>query len=243
MELIKNVIEYYDELYPITDSQKKFYNDVLKNYPLPGRLLDIGCGTGFFEHLLARDGRDTTGIETSKEMLESANLKRRNQLMAIRFFLMSTIDMTRFLGKNFYDVISCLNNRIIFIHDQTLMRKFFFDCKQLLVKDGSLILQLPNFEVYNAKPMAKLPVRESIRAKLYTQIWTKDDGSKYISQDVETGNGKMLPVMEEESIYQLSPSEIEIFSKEAGFTSVEFYSDFDKNKFTGKEGNVIALLK
>src|SRR5574344_1124734 len=243
MELIQNVIEYYDELYPVTEGQKKFYADLMTKYAIPVKFLRIGCGTGYFEHLLAREGHDVTGIDTSKEMLESANLKRRNQLMAIRFFLMSTIDMTRFLGKNFYDLISCLNSRIIFIHDQTLMRKFFFDCKQLLVKDGSLILQLPNFEVYNAKPMAKLPVRESIRAKLYTQIWTKDDGSKYISQDVETGNGKMLPVMEEESIYQLSPSEIESFSKEAGFTSVEFYSDFDKNKFTAKEGNIIVLLK
>lgn len=243
MEIIQNVIEYYDELYPVTESQKKFYDEILKNYPRPGRLLGIGCGTGFFEHLMAREGRDSTGIETSKEMLESANLKRRNQLMSIRFFLMSTIDMTRFLGKNFYDVISCLNSRIIFIHDRTLMRKFFFDCKQLLVKDGTLIIQLPNLEVFNAKPMSKLPVRESIRAKLYTQIWTKDDGEKIISQDVETGNGKLLPVIKDAAIFPLSSKDIEEFAKESGFTSVEFYSDFDKNDFTGKQENIIAVIK
>ena len=74
MELIQNVIEYYDELYPVTDVQKKFYADLMKQYTIPVKFLRIGCGTGYFEHLLAREGHDVTGLETSKEMLESANL-------------------------------------------------------------------------------------------------------------------------------------------------------------------------
>lgn len=243
MELIQNVIEYYDELYPVTESQKKFYADLMKQYATPVKFLRVGCGTGYFEHLLARDGHDVTGIETSKEMLESANLKRRNQLMSIRFFLMSTIDMTRFLGKGFYNIISCLNDRVVFIHDHTLMRKFFFDCKQLLAPGGVVVLQFVNFKEYTAVPMAKLPVRESIRAKLYTALWTKDDGSKYLSEDVETGNGKILPVIDKASIYPITSEEVSDFAKEAGFTSVELYSDFTGKPFTGSEPEIIAVVK
>ena len=139
MNAVQNVIEYYDELYPVTEIQKKFYSSQIDSYTKPVKLLRVGCGTGYLEHLLAREGHDVTGLETSKEMLESANLKRRNQLMSIRFFQMTTLEMTRFLGKGFYNIISCLNDRIIYIHDATLIRKFFFDCKQLLKEDGKLV--------------------------------------------------------------------------------------------------------
>lgn len=242
MDLIQNVIEYYDELYPVTDSQKKFYADLMTKYTIPVKILRVDCGTGYFEHLLAREGHDVTGIETSKELLESANLKRRNQLMSIRFFLMSYLDMTRFLGKGFYNIISCLNDRILFIHDRTLMRKFFFDCKELLAPGGTLVLQLTNFLEYNKKEVEKLPTRESIRAKLYTEITTKEDGTKYYSQEVENGNGKFLPVIDKASIYPLTPDEIEDFAEEAGFSSAEFYTDFSKTEFTGKEPSMIVLL-
>ena len=151
MEIIQNIIEYYDELYPVTEAQKKFYREQLRNYPDPAKLLRVGCGTGLFEHLLAREGKDVTGIESFQEMLRSANLRRRNQLMSIRFFQMSYLDMARFLGKGFYNLISILDDRIIFIHDKTLLRKFFFDCKQLLAQDGCLIISLYNYRKFNTR--------------------------------------------------------------------------------------------
>lgn len=242
MEIIQNLIEYYDELYPISDSQKKFYNDLCSRYSKPVKLLRIGCGAGLFEHTLAREGHDVTGIENYPEILRSANLRRRNQLMSIRFFQMSYLDMTRFLGKDFYNIISNLENRIIFIHDKTLLRKFFFDCYQLLTKDGVLILNLYNYNVFNKTPVSKLPVRESLRSKLHTEINYRDDGKPVIFQNVETGNGKYLPIHEDTPVYPILPQEIETFAKEAGFKSIKFYADWDKNPFTGKEESFVVEI-
>ena len=148
---MKNLAEYYDELYPISQEQQAFYEELLKTYPYPAKLLRIGCGTGYFEHKLARQGYDVTGLEVCSEMLESATRRRRLPVTAIRFFNMSTIEMGRFLGKKFYNIISCLNDRLIFIHDAVLMRKFFYDCKSLLSQNGTLILQLPNFEYFSGE--------------------------------------------------------------------------------------------
>jgi len=99
MESIKNLVEYYDELYPVTLAQQTFYETLIQKYPHPAKLLSIGCGTGVLCHRLARNSVDVTGLETLRELLESANLKYRNQLMSVRYFQMSTLEMTHFLGK------------------------------------------------------------------------------------------------------------------------------------------------
>ena len=243
MSIIENLIEYYDELFPVTEEQKEFYRSVTQTYTSPVKFLRVECGTGMFESQLAREGHDVTGIESYQEILHSANLRRRNQLMSIRFFQMPVIDMARFLGKGFYNIISCLDNRIIFLHDQTLIRKFFFDCRQLLSEGGTCILGLLNFDVFTGKPLIKLPNRESLRAKLFSEVWISDDGSASVTQNVETGNGRLLPVMENCPAYLLRPAEVKSFAQEAGFSSVAFYADFLKTPFSGKEESLVAVLR
>lgn len=243
MELFNNVAEYYDELYPASEEQKEFYQQLLSKMSMPIRVLRIGCATGTFEHNLAKNGIDVTGIETVNELLESANRKRRTQLMAIRFFQMTTLEMTRFLGKSFYNVVSILDGRILLTHDPILMRKLFFDCKQLLVDGGTLVITLPNLEKYNREPECYLPKRESIRCTLTTRITTGAEDKKTIDQKLETGNGKKVVVSTDVPIYPLKTSEIKDFAKEAGFSSVELYSDFSLAPFSSESDYILAVIK
>ena len=74
MESIKNLVEYYDELHPVTLAQQTFYETMTQQFPHPAKLLSIGCGTGALCHRLAKDAVDVTGLETQRELLESANL-------------------------------------------------------------------------------------------------------------------------------------------------------------------------
>ena len=241
MVSIQNLVEYYDELYPVSEAQKKFFNSISLDYQQPVRFLRTSCGAGLFEHFLARDGADVTGIEYFPELLRSANLRRRNQLMSIRFFQMSELDMARFLGKGFYNVLFNLSNRLIYIHDKTLLRKFFFDAKQLLSENGKLILELYNYDKFNQSGMF-LPVRESLRAKMTTSLELSADGKWTVNKTIETGSGRILPVMENEVVFLPKPSEIELFAKEAGFSDVMLYSGFDMSPFTGNEDTVIAQI-
>ena len=161
---------------------------------------------------------------------------------AIRFFQMSTIEMTRFLGKGFYNVISCLCDRIIFIHDKTLMRKFFYDCKLLLREGGHLVLQLSNYSLFNAKPMAKLPTQESIRVKLYTQLWTGEDGSYTLQQDLEHCGSKVVPVLKDVSVLPVTPEQIRSYAEEAGFKDIRLYSGYNKEPLKDDSPTVVCVL-
>ncbi|MBQ0002704.1 MAG: methyltransferase domain-containing protein [Treponema sp.] len=243
METITNLVEYYDELYPVTQEQFDFYNSILETFSKPVRFLNVGCGTGILENRLAKDMTDVTGLETIKELLESAARKRRNQLMAVRFFQMSTIEMVRFLGKGFYNVISCLNDRIIFIHDKVLLRKFFFDCKQLLVENGIIVLQLSNYNLFKKNQPVNLPKKNSIRVSLSSKIEPADDGEYFLTSDIETGNGKKLPVYDRVKVYPVVQSEIADFAKEAGFNSVEFYSDYKKTPASESSESLVVIIR
>ncbi|MBQ2552342.1 MAG: hypothetical protein II563_05825, partial [Treponema sp.] len=123
-----------------------------------------------------------------------------------------------------------------------LIRKFFFDCRKMLDEDGTLVISLYNYNIFNEKNPV-LPTRESIRTKLFTKISCKNDGTWILNQDVETGSGKLMPVFTDEKIYPLKKEEIESFAKEAGYTKIDFYSDFNKTPFTGSEEKVVAVIK
>ncbi len=241
MESIKNLVEYYDELYPVTLAQQTFYETLTKNFPHPAKLLSIGCGTGVLCHRLAKDAVDVTGLETQRDLLESATLKYRNQLMSLRYFQMSTLEMTRFLGKKFYNIISCLNSRVIFIHDKTLMRKFFFDCKELLSAGGIVVLQLFNFDKY--KPLTKclLPELSSARVR-YKRVISKVNENMFRFDSVLEKNGKETPIYEQAKVYPLKKTEIEEFSKEAGFKSVQFFSGYDGLKAFDDSDYLLAVI-
>lgn len=242
MNHIQELNEYFDELYPITEELKQFYDTLIKNYDSPAKLLRIGCGTGHFEHYLAQQGHDVTGIEDFQEMLESANRRRRFPNMAIRYFYMTSLEMSRFLGKGFYDIITCKDNKIIFIHDSILMRKFFYDCKNLLSPGGKLILHLDNFDHYKPAPMAKLATIESMRAKLFTQLWEKEEDLVTLDMDLECSTGKILSILKNVKVTPLTPDKISEISKEAGFTSINFYENFLLGPLEKDSTTVVAVL-
>ena len=242
MELLENIAEYYDELFPTNDELKKFYAQESKIFASPVKYLGISCGTGTFEHYLAKGEADVTGLETVSSLLESANRKRRTQLMSLRFFQMSSLEMCRFLGKGFYNIISILNGRIIFTHDTSLMAKLFYDCKQLLAPGGKLIISLPNFEKYDFDSIVKLPVRESIRVRLFTKIHTQNDGIKFLQQELETGNGKRICVTKDAEILPLNKNQIEQYASGAGFTKIDFFGGFDRSEFTAKSDELVLVI-
>lgn len=243
MGLLKNLVEYYDELFPISEAQKKFYAEIIKNYSMPAKILRIGCGTGLFESNLARNGHDVTGVDSVEEFLASANMRRRSQLMAIRFFQMNFSDMSKYLAKNFYNVISILNDRICYYSSKKEIQDFFNLCRSLIAPEGQLVLQLTNFEGLPEKGFVQLPVRESLRTKLFTELSDSASGERIVSLTLENGIGKLIPVMKDTPFYPLLPSEIESFAEEAGFSSAEFYADFDKNPFSGEEESFVVIIK
>ena len=243
MRSIKNLVEYYDELFPVTETKKSFFTGFEKEFRSPIHFLSISCGTGLLENFLAKKGHDVTGVENVEELLRAANLRRRSQLMFIRFFQMFIPDMTKFLGKAFYNVIYILNSRLMFFRCEKEIQELFNDAKVLLAPGGKIVLEIFNFEKYGNSKLITLPTRESVRSKLFTEVTTDEVGNKTVNINVENSSEKVLPVLTNHPVYAVTPSEIEKFSETAGFASAEFYADFDGNPFTGNEDFYVVVIK
>lgn len=216
MEYLENIAEYYDELYPIGTEQSSFLDVLLKEYVEPVRVLRIGCGTGAYEHALARKGFDVTGIDSCRDFIDKAIRRRRMPNETIRFFQMTATEIGRFLAKDFYNCITVLEGFIYFIRDPVLLRKFFYDCRRALKQKGVLVLHMPGI----------VPLRESMRVKLISTVNEEADGSRTLSQILEHGDSETLPVRTGVAIHIPSAQELSAYAKEAGFTSFEFYSDW-----------------
>ena len=89
MDSMQNILEYYDELFPVSSEQKLFYDEILNTFEIEPKILSINCGTGIFEHYLSRRNCNVTGIDYIPGLLESATRRHRQPGCTIRFFQMS----------------------------------------------------------------------------------------------------------------------------------------------------------
>lgn len=240
MEILENISEYYDELFPVSEAQKRFFEKEAEAFHKPVKLLSVNCGSGVFEHQMATNGMSVTAIESVESLLVSANRRRRTQVMTLNFFKMLPVEMVRFLGKNFFNIVCVLNDRLILIGDSVLMEKFFYDCSILLSDGGKLIFSIPNFGKYDSDDFF-LPERKSIRVRLESRI-SKTPSGKVLEQRIENGNGRIFPVTIDARITEIREKDIREFAKKFGFKKITLYSDFDRAAFSPESSDTLLCV-
>lgn len=241
MNYLKNLLEYYDELYPVSTEQKVFFKNILKKYKPLSKMLRIGCGTGLFEVYLSQQGYDVTGLEVSREMIQKANRKKREQMSNIRFFCMSSFEMQKYLCHHFYDVIYCLNNRINFTQNDEQIEQFFCDCKTLNNKNGSLIIEFIDGEKSKNGDVVSLPSVSSPRCILNRHI-KKENDNLVINYELEKINGTKIPLIENEKYNLISVEKIKNFAKKAGYKNFDFYESYTDKLSTAQNQSILCAL-
>lgn len=108
MKPFQNYANYYDILYQEKDYQKEcdFLEEIFKKYSdIPVKtILNLGCGTGSHDLILAEGGYQITGVDLSSKMLEIARKKAEEQNKKIDFI---EADIRNFeLERKFDTVIS-----------------------------------------------------------------------------------------------------------------------------------------
>ena len=110
---------------------------VLKN-TRPGRLLDIGSGSGAISICLAKIGFRVDGIDDSPVAIANSNMASRAMLLEERVRFEQT-DLIGFYPEHRYGVVLCLDRIEHTVDDEEYLTRV----RDLMVEDGLLILSTP----------------------------------------------------------------------------------------------------
>ncbi len=244
------ILEYYDELIPLKETCLDFFlmlqrefQDTCPVQPAPlCRFLGIGSATGNLENKLSAHGLDITGIDKNPDMIETAKRRMKRGSSTLRFFEMSALDMKRFLKKGSFNIISCINNVIPYISDETLLRKFFHDARELLAPSGKFVIQTINFDYLEKHKLKRLPDLKSIRVTLERDFIPGEDGLLTLDATLELGSGRKILLQKNTRLVPTTVERLETYAKEAGFTGIARYGDFDLGPWTDESPSTIMVL-
>lgn len=249
-EFYSGTLEYYDELFPLGDQVLPFIlkirQEQVQSLPTEKtpmcRFLGIGCATGNLENKLSGYGMDITGIDQNANMIETAKRRMKRGFSTIRFFEMSAIDIRRFLKKGSFNIIACIGNVLPYISDETLMKKFFYDVRELLAPGGKFIVQTINYDALATDKPVRLPDRSSVRVTLSRGYIPAENGQVVLDALLEQGNGKKLSLQHTTKLIPMPVGKVKEFAREAGFTESAVYGDFGEAPWSSESPISVIVL-
>ena len=115
------------------------------------RILDVGCGAGFFSILLAKEGHQVTGIDLTPDMIKNARLLAEEEKVSCEFQVMDA-ENPEFQEKTF-DVVISRNLTWTLPHVQHAYQEWI----RVLKKGGILLNFDANYGITDFSNVADLP--------------------------------------------------------------------------------------
>jgi SAM-dependent methyltransferase len=110
-----------------------------RHFPVPGPLVDLGCGTGRLCHAFAAAGYACTGIDLSEEMLAKA----RETPSDVRWLKANIVELSE-IAAGTYCYAACLFSTLGMIRGTAPRRAFLANVHRLLAADGVFVLHVHN---------------------------------------------------------------------------------------------------
>lgn len=244
MIFIKRWIEYYDNIFLVDKKMTNFFYKLANDFPERQKFLSIECGTGNLSLNLAQKF-DITATDTQPDFVTIVKDRMLNLEKPFPIFNLNPRDIEKYLGKNFYNVIYSLNYRILFTDSEANLIKLLKDSNKLLTKGGYFVIETLNPPNFNSQDgVIELPRKYNIRSTLFTYITkTKTPNICKITQTLKTSSGKIIEEVIDEPLCFISKERMEEIAKETGYSSVNFYNDYDCNPPLDKATKIICLLK
>ena len=244
MIYIKKWTDYYEDFFPIEPGQIEFFSALGNEFAAPAKFLGVECGPALISEKL-QEKHDITLTDSFAEFVNIVNNRQTHKENPAHIFNLNPADIARYLGKNFFNVITCLCYRIIFMKDRILIKKFLFDSRMLLSDGGYLVLDIINFSKYDfSETKVELPAIKTERATLYTSVIKNSDQISYrLFQHVVTASGKVIDEVKDEPVCPISMESIRSYAKEVGYSSCEFYNDYNKTPYSSDSDKIICVLK
>ena len=245
--LYDNLLEYYDELFPVEPSRISFIQDLVNKSVKPEavgesrvKVLDVGCATGTFSLALMRLGMDVTGIDLNSAMIQSACRRNPEPRTNARFFCMDMLEIGETFAGGRFDLCLCLGNTLVHLDSPKTISRFLKQVRNVVRPGGVFVFQVINYERVLAEELTHLPTIESSRARFEREYRHRDDGRISFEGTIFSSSGQ--PVFRDRvALYPATPVELVELMRQAGFDTVDLYDDFSGDTMRGNSLGVVGV--
>lgn len=209
-----SIAQYYDQIFPLARPQL----DLLLELSAADncRVLDVACGTGSYARELFLRGHEVVAIDNHPRMVELA----REKTPGLDVRRMDMQDIKHLSGG--FDLIFCIGNSLVHLESIEQIEQFIQDAYHLLHTDGTLLIQIVNFDRILSQQIPGLPTidNEDVTFERYYHL---DGGHLDFHTFLDSPNGR------DENHQRLYPIRteqlIEAFEK-AGFIGIQVFENF-----------------
>ncbi|MBI2613578.1 MAG: class I SAM-dependent methyltransferase [Candidatus Levybacteria bacterium] len=187
LSLYKN-LSFFDRFHIYIRLRRLPFETIEKYIPKNGKILDFGCGHGFFSLYMSQKSpaRNIIGVDISKEKINVAKASKHSNKVSFSYDLRSM----SFLEKQLdYDCIVIIN--VLYLLRRKEQEKVLEKASKALVKNGKLLIVEPDanlkfrtfYEIIRESIMLKLLRRTQGKGLTFnTKEWWIENLKKYLKK-------------------------------------------------------------
>ncbi|TYB33191.1 MAG: class I SAM-dependent methyltransferase [Flexistipes sinusarabici] len=219
MEFYEMLNNYYDEIFPFSESTYSFIKD---QSPENAHLLEIGSATGKYIKTFQTDGFKATGLEYSKIFMNDP-------------YEMVIGDMHKLpFKKESFETVFCIGNTLAHSVDRNEVHKVLYSAFSLLKPKGSLVVQTVNYDRICANGIKELDPIETPNVK-FERYYEYADDERVLFKGVLTDKKNNKKQSSEVNLVPVFYEDFIKASSRTGSSFVCFNGDFDYGKFYKNE--------
>ncbi|KNY28117.1 class I SAM-dependent methyltransferase [Pseudobacteroides cellulosolvens] len=240
MAFYEEISKYYDYIFPVSMNTVEFLRRTSGNPPKS--ILDVACGTGGYSMELCKHGYDVTAVDIDKNMIENLAIKAQNLNGKLKFLHANMLGLKEKFHGNKFDTVFCIGNSLVHLDNLTQIKEFISDVKDIIGSNGSLIIQVINYDRVISKDIKSLPTIFNEEAGLtFERLYRYDrvENKVYFKTVLSVDNQKYD---NEIPLYPLLYDDIKNVFSDNGYEKIEFFGDFNGGSFDKNNSFMMVLV-
>jgi len=222
MPFYSQIVEAYDELFPLNGKQLEFVEKALGGDVVAKSIMDIGCGTGALSIALARRSAQVRAFDFDDEMVAKAE-EKRPQALDLTFAQGDMRTTQELYPKAKFDAALCFGNTLVHLSTFDEVKAVFKQVSEQLKEGGKFLFQIINYDRVLADKVEALPTIRTDQYSFVRNYIHRADGNIDFetilqSSDCEINNTVRLLALTKAQLDDVL---------QAFFTEVNYFGGFD----------------
>lgn len=213
-----SIAPHYDIIFPYNETTHHF----LDKYLPQGTIFDIACGTGTYALALHNDQRTIYASDLDPAMIEQAQQKNDKNV----FF--SVADMTSITSEIPVQGIYMIGNSMVHAESLQEVQEMITRYYSLLDEQGTLILQLVNYERVLNKGITILPLIKNDKVTFHREYYFNQDYDLQFQTILEIGKERTIDRV---TLFPLTKPLLEKVLITTGFHQLKWFGSYEEKPY------------